>query len=383
MPDFLENSQFSKRVTSGETTKDRIEHLDSCRGIAAAMVVCSHCLQAMDVQKIYATEREVLGHLPVLFFFILSGYVLGRSLERDEHSFLAISRYSIRRFFRLFPALMIVMLLSFILSKSLTDNLSFGLSLSDWARNLIGWMAQVTTANQLGQNLLLIQRGLDVPTWTIKVEVVCSLLLPLLLWICRSWAARIAATLILVVYSLPVVQSALHLDGTSLTVAECTKYLYLFFLGALLNSDIFYQKNRSIKIASIAVIALIGFLLMKCVIFRFSDELGNALVIFLILLSLLHIGDSPLKRMLLSRGALFLGTISYSFYLLHAPIMCFMLSHMPERFWTISMFSRFAILFLLVAVVSLLVGTIVWRWVESPLNRLGHRISKRLLTTIH
>lgn len=374
-------NQVPWRWAMNVETKGRIEHLDSCRGLAATMVVASHCLQALDTGQQYVGVREALGHLPVLFFFLLSGYVLSRSLQRDPPGIASFCRYVLRRFFRLYPALIAVMLLSFGLAKGIDQGLLPLLPVSVWARNLMNWMAQVVTPHQLFQNILLIQRGLDVPTWTIKVEVVCSLLLPLLLWGCRSWGIRLMALLALTLYALPQVQHALLLDRMDLSALVCTKYLYLFFLGAILNAvsvKVFVKPG----VAEALCFILLGLLVLMRFGFGRVDDFTAAFMLSLLLLALGQLTDGPLRRLLLEKRVLFLGRISYSVYLVHMPLLCLSLVHLPSWIKQASLETGVVGLFVVVFLMTLLVGSAFYQWVENPFNALGHHLSKKLFPSV-
>jgi peptidoglycan/LPS O-acetylase OafA/YrhL len=80
--------------------KDRLVFLDIARGIAALLVVVSHGLNAwipgyMD----WSAGRINLGSIGVHLFFVITGFIIPASLCRNG----SLSRFWLRRFFRLFP----------------------------------------------------------------------------------------------------------------------------------------------------------------------------------------------------------------------------------------------------------------------------------------
>jgi len=85
-------------------TNQRIEHLDSLRGVAALAVLFGHSIGCFKGDKYGEFIYSITAHSAVVFFFLLSGFVLSRSLERnDALSTVGMIAYGIRRLFRLIP----------------------------------------------------------------------------------------------------------------------------------------------------------------------------------------------------------------------------------------------------------------------------------------
>ena len=87
--------------------------LESLRGLAALLVCVHHGMSVFaDNAPLIAMEALLFAFnsaAAVIFFFVLSGYVLGRALERDG-SFVP---YLTRRLFRLLPPFVVIVLFSF------------------------------------------------------------------------------------------------------------------------------------------------------------------------------------------------------------------------------------------------------------------------------
>jgi uncharacterized membrane protein len=81
----------------------RYEHLDSVRGIAAMLVAFYHSLRPFsEIPRDTGIIAVLNGHTAVLFFFILSGFVLSGSLNsRGEMNLKSLLGYWVRRFFSL------------------------------------------------------------------------------------------------------------------------------------------------------------------------------------------------------------------------------------------------------------------------------------------
>jgi peptidoglycan/LPS O-acetylase OafA/YrhL len=357
----------------------RIVHLDTCRGIAASMVVASHCLQTVDVDRSWNALRAALGHYPVLFFFVLSGYVLGRPLARRKIDLRFYSAYAVKRFFRLIPLLVAVFLFAFFVAKGMDSARVGSLGISQWAVNLTTWMAQVTTPGQLWENLLLVQRGLNVPTWTIKIEIVCSMLLPAVVLLTSSNRFLMVCSLVgLCFFGSEQFSGLFGLEGSDMTLFESSRYLYLFLLGFLLcRFDGFFSDRRK-GAALIVLVVFLSSLVLTLWIF-WGDNLSHGFVMAGILAVLIPLPFPGLKRILESRVPLLIGELSYGIYLLHTPILLLLLAGpVTPWFGGGEGAARFPALFLQVFVLTIVFSFIANRLIELPLNRLGHILASRI-----
>src|SRR2546426_911857 len=176
-----------------------VQRLESLRGIAAMMVACSHSLLLFRLTGVQATIGAGLGVIGsgwagVTLFFVLSGFVLGLAIRRIESDIsTGLLRYAIRRVFRIYPAF-------FCSTIVLLAWLCFGAELlpgiSQWLDEpCLGYHGSVLnhrtplTLTLVMHNLLLLDSSLNLVTWTLKVEMACSLLLPALHYAVRSLSA--------------------------------------------------------------------------------------------------------------------------------------------------------------------------------------------------
>src|SRR5262245_53819945 len=81
--------------------KDRLAFLDCARALAAAFVVLAHGLQVCVPGFLdWSLANLELGRSGVVFFLLISGFIIPPSLEQSGSP----GRFWLRRFFRLFPA---------------------------------------------------------------------------------------------------------------------------------------------------------------------------------------------------------------------------------------------------------------------------------------
>ncbi len=343
------------------------------------MVVASHCLQTVDVGKDWNALRAALGHFPVLFFFVLSGYVLGRPLTRCKIDLRFYIAYAVKRFFRLVPLLATVFLLAFCAAKWMDSARLGALEISQWAVNLATWMAHVATPAQLWENLLLVQRGLNVPTWTIKIEFVCSMMLPAVVLLISSNRFLMAVALAGFCFFGSRQFSALFgLEGSDMTLFESSRYMYLFLLGFLLcQFDGFFSDSRK-WVALFVLFVLLGALVLTLWI-PWGDDLSHGIVMAGILAVLIPLPFPAVKKILEARLPLLLGHLSYGIYLFHTPVLLLLIAGpFAPWFGGLGGAARFPVLFLQVFLLTIALSLLANRCVELPLNHLGHVLATRI-----
>lgn len=345
-------------------------HLDSLRGIAAVMVAFCHSLN-MFHEIPYAKYLEALtGRSPVIFFFLLSGFVLCRSLSRDPNlSLAALSAYYLRRFLRLYPAVMGALVFGAIAAMFYTLPSSSSPA-SPLLRKLFQDAMGVSGVLSYFKQLLLIEIALDRPLWSIRTEFVGSLVLPFIVWILVKHRGLAMPLGILM--------------GVFFAPSESHLYLILFpfYLGCLI--CIAESHLDSLSVASTKWLLFLGGMLwLSYLRGGFLDLATGCLILGGLLAVFVPCRWEGLKNLLMSYPLVFLGKISFSFYLLHRPVSmlvwgCFeknapeFLGHFPNALAALSVF-------LLTITLTIPLSMLMERLVERPFNILGHRLSKQWL----
>jgi peptidoglycan/LPS O-acetylase OafA/YrhL len=94
---------------SNRILRDRSGHiveLQSLRGIAATAVLFRHVIGYYSIPEwLVDLGKFSNGRADVVFFFVLSGYVLTRSLHSSAFDIAAVSRFYVQRWFRIYPAI--------------------------------------------------------------------------------------------------------------------------------------------------------------------------------------------------------------------------------------------------------------------------------------
>src|SRR4051812_11697833 len=99
----------------------RYKQLDSLRGVAALFVFFSHFFLIFNINEFSVLSLQasplgvfINGHSAVMFFFVLSGFVLSLPFINKEKP-LNLAEFYIKRIFRIYPAYILAILFSIFL----------------------------------------------------------------------------------------------------------------------------------------------------------------------------------------------------------------------------------------------------------------------------
>jgi len=368
-------------------TSSRVASLDGLRGVAALVVLAHHALLTMSgfaavywnlphpgfVSPWAYTPLHVVwaGSEAVLVFFVLSGVVLMLPAARGRPQLWRA--YYPSRLVRLYVpvafAVVFALALARIWPRTTTPDDSPWIQMHQEAPTIAAGL----------QNLFLLggTTWLDSPLWSLRWEVVFSLLLPLYLWVSLRWGGRWWAPIGVVLVALTVAGGYFGIDAL--------RYLPYFGLGTLVAvkheeltaiADRFGTTWRSTVLQLAFLIAAILALtftwwpapLLPAALGPLSQVIvplgATAVVVAVICLPIV-------RRAMSSRVLLAAGTISFSLYLVHEPILVTLAVVMPpDMSWAPPLIG---------VPLALLAGWLFYLLVERNTHRLARRVA-RLLT---
>jgi len=367
----------------------RLPYLDSIRGIAAFTVLVHHCwLASITVDGgltfgltsfphfiHYFIGKFLAGRAAVLMFFVLSGFVLAHSLQKQPLSY---ASFTIKRLFRIYPVFVLVVISSYVLHKLIGIRYDGGNTFL--SKEVIhSDLSTIALLKHLALWGTIQGKSLDVVIWSLVHEMRISLLFPVIMASVRKYRWRAVAFYWLL--SLACTSTSLYLTGqVSLGYEEttivgsvfATGYFIVFFAaGALLSieREVVASTIRNLsRLKVFFLFVLVGLCLLK------SGE-NNTKAIF----SDYIIGVGALGLIALARAVqkfqtvlnhaipVWLGRISYSLYLVHLPVL-FVASQMIGATWPRPLTS------ILVVALSLAIAELTARFIEFPAIMLGKRL---------
>jgi peptidoglycan/LPS O-acetylase OafA/YrhL len=279
-------------MSGAQGAPERNPDLDGLRGLAALAVAFGHCYEmatgldlwgtrlsdfhTMSAGRIAARLISTLfpGDAAVMVFFVLSGYVLWHSFHRKNMQFFRdLPGYVAARLYRLLPLTILTAL----------------------PLGLVGH----ASAQELVRNMLLLSHGMNGVLWSLQVEMVASAVLFVLWAVCKGSPWKLALGLALTIATLPFNR------GNPLVM-----FLPPFVLGAaipLLPARVWH--SRTLLAGGIMLLLFTNVFLGHGKFDR-CLEIGGAVL----LVGAVSQGRLPFLH---HRVPLFLGAISYPFYLTH------------------------------------------------------------------
>jgi len=369
--------------------------VESVRGVAAMMVTLLHAFLVLNghwelwlggfppVNSIQSFMTKSLltlfnGQAGVTIFFVISGFVLGLSLDRGKSGFLQNgTKFIVRRAFRIYPAHLIAMgcTLAYLMFHEVRPQPDG----SGWFNHIY---SEPVSLLVIAANLLLLSNTINPPTWTLTVEMVAALFLPVLHGInrrvSRLQSLGVLALLMLVTYKFHHVVSLL--------------WLFAFYLGLMLPSwgqQIAALTNRSrVGTSAAFASALCLFLFVRTAlhghgtitppIVEYAEAFGAAAILGLIIygreLACYRVLDLPLVR--------FYGRISYSLYLYHILVL-YAVASLLFAYAPGAALMRYPVIFSVLIGLATVFGatvlaTLSYVWIEKPGIDLGREIAARI-----
>ena len=370
-----------------------IPRLESLRGIAALMVALGHCFLVFEVDGLSNVAEPAWGELPgyrswitrllliifngaaaVTVFFVLSGYVLGVSLQRQPQSVKGSFAFLLRRVCRIYPAHLVALGVMIWFLATLHVHRAY-VPASDV---YVGWYDLELSTHLMMMNAALFNNELNPVSWTLTIEMGISVAIPLMYFIVAG-QSQIRNVVLFVV-----------LVGASwmLPNNQIGRFAFVFFLGLMLSRPGFdwliarTEGMRRFVVGLSICILLAAREVTRSIDMRWAillETLSAAILIQYLVLDAIRSGwvrvlDWPVVRNL--------GRYSFSFYLWHF-IILYWLAAAVFKFVFVDINQQYTLtLSILLSVVSVVItyhlSSMSYRWVEMPGIRLGRWLTSRL-----
>jgi peptidoglycan/LPS O-acetylase OafA/YrhL len=339
----------------------RLRELDALRGLAALAVSFQHVFlltgsaaAVLAVVALTPLNALIDGTRAVLFFFVLSGFVLAVPFFRGGVS---PTGFVAKRAARIYPAYWFALIVSIgIYSLSANPHVTL-YSAANFASLLTDYTAQTY----------------NVVFWSLVQEMRISILFPLLILpvVRLPWRWVLAG-------SVPLLVAGFFGEefpgGPIVGLFATVFYAFFFVIGALAAKHI-HQLVAMVREISPRRAAL--WLGVAVIVYGAMPIDGIAVPIEKVIVGvscvgimLLALGWPGLSRFLLFPALQFVGRISYSYYLLHLPV---------SKLVPYLLHDQMPVITPVVTIAgSLLLAWAAYRWIEVPSIRLGHYLYEQI-----
>jgi peptidoglycan/LPS O-acetylase OafA/YrhL len=333
--------QHPKLVASEAAVPGRLAFLDALRGVAALTVFLSHAAERVSpfLQNIVHTRFD-LGHFGVTLFFMCSGFIIPFSLERQR----SLRSFWISRIFRLYPLYWLTIGISIALEFATSDSGSLMAFIARNSRMILG-------------NLTMLQMFMGISHirgeyWTLSFEMLFYIVMTVLFVLRMHWRT-LQLTVGLIVMSL-VVEAILPLMLGAQFPVGILSFLALMCMGTIL----YRVHSGELATRTAAVVLTLGFIMLLIAPLAKGASEGNVW-------EYLNLTSSRLAAVLVFvmvfavrsrtpyRFMVYMGTLSYSLYLMQTYIMMVNVGH-P----ILNVLAWFTL--------QLVVATATYYWIERP-----------------
>lgn len=344
MPSKVLPTNAKVAVSAKELNLDT-SFLNGLRGFAALYVVIGHArwllwegytfgytlhpekYSTWEKMQMYGFSFFKFGHQFVLFFFVLSGFVIYLSsynLVSDKKNN-SIGSFFRKRFRRIYPVFILSLVVTFILDflgKNL--NPEYYLGMTGYPNIDAGISSNLGLDTLIGNILFLMnnhfqQWGTNGPVWSLKYEVWFYIFFPLLIFIDKLFKKDVLYIVLIILYGLGLLYEK-HSgvpSNESFIILDILFNIATWWSGVVLAKAFIKRDDARIKAISYALFLLpLGFYV--------NDDLIVSLGFTGFIASLI-IYSEKLKRLRTTLTRMgFLGDFSYTLYIVHFPILVFL-----------------------------------------------------------
>jgi len=296
----------------------RLPGLDFVRFIAGIGIVFHHYQQLTGLSfgngnlNFWGGQFN-FGYL-VEFFFVLSGFLQHRNIEKIRKKESTFKDFIIRKIIRLIPMLAIstiVMTVLMFIYHRIIGQIWMGMEIGVWdllvniAGLSTGWGMDVTVINS--------------PTWYISILLLCYVVFYVMIWVSeRIGTDDVYLSIIMVICSIGLNRS--EVDSLFLNPYS-TRGMYSFFAGVILGT----ATSRALTGKRTVVMAILtDVILTLMIIFRFSyisDGLGYILACLYFPMIIIIFSYSKVSGLFEHNLWKIIGGMTYDLYVWHIPIL--------------------------------------------------------------
>jgi peptidoglycan/LPS O-acetylase OafA/YrhL len=335
----------------------KINNFDLLRLIAATEVIFDHSIHHLHIPASNLGYHILYLFPGVKMFFVISGYLISASFERNN----SLRDYFRNRALRIFPGLWACVIVTIIVI-SITGVSFFNKQVIAWLPSQ--FVALIYTPQFLSHYGFGSYNG---SLWTIPIELQFYLLLPLIyLSVPKKHLNRVFFALLIIFAGLSCGYQLMHASYLVLKLIRYSfiPHLYVFLIGVLLQRLHLYKSRFIYKKG---LYWLIGYIAVNLILVdRINPVVFEFLYTFLLAFCVLSMAYTlPNTAKILLRT----NDISYGIYIYHGLILTVMIQE------------KFATPVYLVVILSYIAGFLSWIFVEKPFIRMKKKTIRATLNS--
>jgi len=349
-------------------TGRRAGHIDGLRGYLALMVASHHYFifygwlqngrwAAPDINFI-----NNCGKVAVCLFFIITGYLfIGKVYKsKIEPGGISWLRIFTSRIFRIFPLYLLAVIVT-VLYMFIKHDFKMNVSLAEFASEITHWLFYFGETINGDPHAQKVTAGV---TWTLKYEWLFYLSLPLLAVFFNSRLTTILITTVAIY---------LYFSGLHFGVIY-SNYIIFFVLGGF--TFAIEQRYGDALRASMASawVSVIGLVAIVLVIFFTKDPLGPLGALCMLVFFVPVVMGNSIFGVLSGSGAIKLGEISFSLYLLHGIVFYTVLVFFIDKSMIGGM-NSYLMFMPLGMVVLVIISLMTYKGIEKPFIDFGRQLA--------
>ncbi|CAA6819859.1 MAG: Unknown protein [uncultured Sulfurovum sp.] len=357
----------------------RLAGIDILRGLAVSVVVLYHFYALFDLHG-HSTYplAYTLGQLGVPLFFVISGYLIYRSIDYSVHTqgtFSGLKQYTLHRLFRILPAYYVNLFIVFIIAYFFSNYMN------TWSEGFI--LKQILSHLTFTSYFIYQTSGVGVngAYWTLSIEMLWYILAPLMLFFIKKERYFILLFLLSLAYLLTLDMG--YLNQLLDIQKSAPNYLALMFYwsfqiyGQLIYfiAGIWIYKYTSVhtqipkSLLTLLVAIVLSLFLYTLLLKEVLDSFTLRNIVTLLASALLFILLFTQEVKMLSWLS-WIGKISYSMYLWHMPILFLMKQYVLPLDY-----SMYFIVFLFISLL-LIISSLSYYYIEEGGFSLRKKVEK-------
>ncbi|KAA1152449.1 acyltransferase [Pseudoalteromonas sp. FUC4] len=349
--------------------KINFNDLSVIRGLAALYVVFNHArghlfaggnylssikeLDWFDKANLALLQLTSLGQEAVILFFVLSGFSIAHSLNRNG----SVANFIKNRFIRIYPPYFFSLLFVIFLAQVF----------SNWDGSV-----NYLSSNNITKYLLYAKSdgSFTAQYWSLVYEVIFYLLAPLLL--IRSRLFVFSMFFSIVFYSLSYFYGSGFITSKNIILSFFSDIFIYFMIGIYTYNN--FSKLGKLKCKNktyfymICILLFMIILVMKKIL-AFDPKLTSLLVAVSSIFIIVNVNNLDVK----SKGLIFLGEISYSLYLNHFVVIVFAENVLYYYFNVARNDMNSYYLWILIIPFCIMFSMVMWYLVERNCNVYLHK----------